>query len=843
MLLALAAQLALLATLPQSPAAGTATAPRDSAATADVSAARAAALPAQQDAGHVARPTRRVLLLFDPAKQLPAVALIDQIVRRRLEADSSWRVELFEEHLGIDDVQDGSTNQLTFAYLRQKYALRGIDLVIGAALPHAVVEKLSAGELVGDVPVVLLSSDGEELAKAFRSGRVTGSVIRPDPAGTLEAVLALQPETRHVLMVFGTTEFERALERYVREQLRGYEGRLRIEYTSRMSFPDVLRRAAVLGRGSAVVFVSMLRDVAGNRNLTLPALEQLAQASSVPVYGLSATHLGHGIVGGALIDFAVIGERAAGAARAVLAGSPPSATPIDSRGTATYQFDWPALQRYGLDPARLPAGSRVINRIASPWEEYRWPVLILIAVCVAQLVLIVTLQHQFRQRQAAERAQETYRQLEVLLLRLSAKLVAAPAAQLDAVAEEVLAQTSEFIGVDRAVLAMLNDSATSLRILHSWSAPGVPDILRSLGPDELPATWARLRRGEQVRISSLSALPSDLVADRDRYGALGVKSVVGLPMMSGGHGLGVLAVAAVHHERAWDPGLVDGLNLLCLVLTSSIIRRRAELEATQRRDELSHLARVGIVGELSASLAHEINQPLGAILLSVQAAQRWLAHGRPEPHEVARLLERVSDDVRRTYTIIDRLRRLLRKQPTDLTAIRLDELVAGIITLLNGDALRRRIVLTQSASEGSPLVRGDRVQIEQVVVNLVLNAFDSIVATNPPERQVRVSVEGEPGGGVVVAVTDSGDGIAPNQIESIFEPFVTSKRDGIGMGLAICRMIVEAHGGRIWAENDPAGGARVAFTLARESSAPAVERHAGQYSWPGETSLVPAPPP
>src|SRR5215218_5992050 len=143
-LLALAAQLALLATLPQSPAAGTATAPRDSAATADVSAPLAAAAPTQQDAGHEARPTRRVLLLFDPAKQLPAVALIDQIVRRRLEADSSWRVELFEEHLGIDDVQDGATNQLTFAYLRQKYALRRIDLVIGAALPHAVVEKLSA---------------------------------------------------------------------------------------------------------------------------------------------------------------------------------------------------------------------------------------------------------------------------------------------------------------------------------------------------------------------------------------------------------------------------------------------------------------------------------------------------------------------------------------------------------------------------------------------------------------------------------------------------------------------------------------------------------------------------
>ena len=842
-LVLLVAQLALPATLPQAPAAGDAP-PRDERVTPAAADARAArAVPTRQDAGQPPRPTRRVLLLYEEAMQLSAIAIIDQVVRQRLGADSSWRVELFEEHLRLIDAQGGSANQLTYDYLRQKYAVRRPDLVIGAGLPHTVVEKLSAGELVGDVPVVLLSSDMAELATAFRSGRVTGVAVRTDAAATLEAALGLQPETRHVLVVIGTTDFERGVERSVREQLRGYGGRLRIEYSSGMSFPDVLRRAASLGRGSAVIFVSMLRDAGGNRYVSLRALEQLARATSVPNYGVSATHLGHGVVGGALVDFAVLAERAATIARAVLAGVPPSAIPIDSRGTTSYQFDWRAMQRFGLDPARLPPGSHVVGRVASPWEQYRWPILVLLAVCVTETILIVTLLRQFRQRRAAEQARESHRQLELLLLRLSAKLVAATAAQLDAVAEEILAQTSEFIGVDRATLTMLDESATSLRVLHGWSAPGVPGIVRPIGPAELPATWARLQRGESVQISSLSSLPDDLAADRDSYAELGVKSVVGLPMMAAGRCVGVLAVAAVRRERSWDPGLVGGLNLLCLVLTSSIVRRRAELEVTQRREELSHLARVGIVGELSASLAHEINQPLGAILLSVQAAQRWLAGGRAEPREVARLLERVSDDVRRTYTIIDRLRRLLRKQPTDLTEIRLDELVAGIVSLLTGDALRRRITLTQSAGEAVPPVRGDRVQLEQVVVNLVLNAFDSIVATNAPERRVRVSVEGEPGGGAVVAVADSGDGIAPDQLESIFEPFVTSKHDGIGMGLAICRMIVESHGGRIWAENLPDGGARVAFALAREPAAPAAERHDDWGTRSSEPTLAPAPRP
>jgi C4-dicarboxylate-specific signal transduction histidine kinase len=817
--LALAAQLAQiaqLATLPQAPATGTNAPPRGPPPTADASAARARALPTRQDADQPARPTRRVLLLFEETTQHPAVALVEQIVRQRLNADSSLRVELFEEHLRVTDIGGASASQLTSEYLRQKYADRRPDLVIGAGLPHTMVEKLSTGDLVGDVPVVLLSSDLAELTTALGSGRVTGVAVRADATATLEAALRLQPETRHVLVVIGTTDFERGIEHSVREQLRSYEERLRIEYTSEMSFPEVLRRAEALGRGSVVLFVSMLRDGAGDRFVTVLALEQLAEAASVPTYGVSATHLGRGIVGGALLDFAVLGERTADMARAVLAGIPASTLAIDSRASISYGFDWRPLQRFGLDPARLPPGSRVSYRIASSWERYRLPLLLLLGVCVAETILIVALLRQFRQRRAAEQARETHRQLERLLLRLSAKLVAATAAQLDTVAEEILAQASEFVGVDRAMLAMLDESATSLRVLHSWSAPGVSGTVHRMGPTGLPATWERLYSGRAVQIRSLSSLPDDLAADRHRYVELGVRSFVGLPMMADGRCLGVLAVAAMQHERSWDPGLVDGLNLLGLVLTSSIIRRRAELEVTQRREELSHLARVGIVGELSASLAHEINQPLGAILLSVQAVQRWLASGRSEPQEIARLLEQVSNDVRRAYTIIDRLRRLLRKEPTDLTEIRLDELVASIVALLHGDALRRRVTLTHSASDRVPPVQGDRVQIEQVVMNLVLNAFDSLVATRAPRRHVHVSVEGEPGGSVVVAVADSGDGIAPDRLELIFEPFVTSKRNGIGMGLAICRMIVESHGGRIWAENLPDGAhaARRAFRRA-----------------------------
>jgi len=659
-------------------------------------------------------------------------------------------------------------------------------------------------------------------------------------------VVGLQPATKHLLVVIGTSDFERALERDIRQQLRPYETRVRIEYTSTKRFPDVLSQVASLGRGSSVLFVTMMQDAAGNRTTPVVALEQLVRASKVSTYGIATTHLGRGIVGGSLLDFAVLGERAAAMAHAVLAGSPPSAIPIDVRPTAAYRFDWMVLRRFGLNPAHVPPGSRFIDRVVSPWEQYRLPLLIMLVVIAAETTLIVALLRQFRRRQVAEQARDAYRKLELLLLRLSAQVVAATAAQVDAIAAEVLAQTSEFVGVDRAMLAMVDESGTSLRVLHSWSAVGVPGVARPMGPAELPATWERLRHGEPVLISSLRSMPDDLVADRDHFDELGVKSAIGLPMMSAGRCVGILTLASVHRERTWDPGLVDGLNLLCLVLTSRIVRRRAELEVTQRREELSHLGRVGIAGELSASLAHEINQPLGAIYLSVQAAQRYLAGtaagcgGRPDTEEVAHILEEVSDDVRRTNAIIDRLRRLIRKEATDLVAIRMDEIVGGIIALLNGDATRRHIALTHTAHDEAPPVLGDRVQIEQVVVNLVLNAFDSIVATNASKRQVRVSTECVPGGGVLVAVDDSGDGIAPDRLDSIFDPFVTSKREGLGMGLAISRMIIESHGGRMWAENLPGGGARVAFVIGGEPAAPEAQHHDGRRTLSDEPSLEPS---
>jgi PAS domain S-box-containing protein len=240
-------------------------------------------------------------------------------------------------------------------------------------------------------------------------------------------------------------------------------------------------------------------------------------------------------------------------------------------------------------------------------------------------------------------------------------------------------------------------------------------------------------------------------------------------------------------------------------------RKRAELERQQLQQELSHVARVMMMGELTSSLAHELNQPLTAILSNAQTAQRMLATGKPDLEELREILNDIVADDERAGGIIGRLRTLLKKGQLELQQVDLNSLVIEVAGLVRSDTIIKNVPLTLDLTPDLPPVRGDRIQLQQVVLNLMINAIDAMKGTAGSDRRLVVRTESSEGM-VRVAVRDSGTGIPADQLERIFEPFVTTKADGLGMGLAIVRSIVRSHGGRLWAENNPAGGAT--FTLA-----------------------------
>ena len=241
--------------------------------------------------------------------------------------------------------------------------------------------------------------------------------------------------------------------------------------------------------------------------------------------------------------------------------------------------------------------------------------------------------------------------------------------------------------------------------------------------------------------------------------------------------------------------------------------KRTESELHRQRDELAHVARISTMGELAASLAHELNQPLTAILSNAQAAQRFLAADPGNVGEVLAILRDIVEDDTRAGEVIRRARELIRKRDLEIAALDLETIVRDVVMLIHSDAILHNVNVLLQIDPGAPKVHGDKVQLQQVVLNLLLNAFQAMKDCPVTERQVTVRTELDDGHKVIVAVSDRGEGLKDDQLEKIFQPFYTTKNDGLGLGLSISRSIVEAHGGRLWAQNNPDRGVTIYFTV------------------------------
>jgi PAS domain S-box-containing protein len=242
-------------------------------------------------------------------------------------------------------------------------------------------------------------------------------------------------------------------------------------------------------------------------------------------------------------------------------------------------------------------------------------------------------------------------------------------------------------------------------------------------------------------------------------------------------------------------------------------RRRTESELQRQRGELAHLTRVSTMGELAASLAHELNQPLTAILSNAQAAQRFLAANPADVEELGEILKDIVQDDSRASEVIQRMRALVKKEDLAFAPLDLGGVVRDVAALVHSDAILQEVRILLEVKPDLPPVRGNKVQLQQVVLNLLLNAFEAMKDWPAHEREVKVHVERDGARMVKVAVRDRGTGLNSGKLDKIFQPFYTTKREGLGMGLSISRSIIDAHGGRLWAENNPDRGATFYCTL------------------------------
>jgi len=241
-------------------------------------------------------------------------------------------------------------------------------------------------------------------------------------------------------------------------------------------------------------------------------------------------------------------------------------------------------------------------------------------------------------------------------------------------------------------------------------------------------------------------------------------------------------------------------------------QKRKDAELQEQRDRLAHVQRVSALGQLSSALGHEISQPLGAILRNAEAGELFLKKTPPDLDEVSAILGDIQRDEQRAAAIIERMRSFLKPRESVLETLDVKELLEQVAAFLRAEFRAHETRLVLDLPRALPAVRGDCVQLQQVVLNLLLNCLEALHESASERREVviRASSTAEV---VEIAVIDTGPGFAAKQMDSAFEPFMSTKKTGTGIGLAICKTIVESHGGRIWAEHNPGGGAIVRFTL------------------------------
>ena len=268
----------------------------------------------------------------------------------------------------------------------------------------------------------------------------------------------------------------------------------------------------------------------------------------------------------------------------------------------------------------------------------------------------------------------------------------------------------------------------------------------------------------------------------------------------------------------------SGFESVLVTVVDLSERKRAEEALHQAQAALAHVTRVTTLGELTASIAHEVNQPLAAIVNNASACLALLSHERADVEELRAALADINKDADRASVVIERVRAMAKRSAPDQIPVRLTDLVHEIVALTRAESATRRVAIRTDVPADLPLVLGDRVQLQQVLLNLVVNAMDAMSTADEGDRSLDIrgrleSLDGSPA--VTISVEDRGIGLPPEELDRLFEAFYTTKPHGMGLGLAISRSIIEAHSGRLWGESNRGRGAVFSFRLPATETPPA----------------------
>jgi signal transduction histidine kinase len=594
-------------------------------------------------AAPVSAATRHVVVLYDERLDFPGLADLDRDLVRTLVFKSEDTKEVYREAMDLSRFGSDLYKMQLRDFLQAKYANKKIDVTI-AVLGPSLDFLLSYGEAIfPGTPIVFCGIDRKELGDRTLPPHVRGVLVKREFAPTIDLALRLHPGTDRLVVVAGTSEFDTRLLQQARQEFRPYEDRLHFTYLNTLPLDKVLAQLSQLPPHTIVLYTTFFQDGAGESFVPHDVVERVSAVASAPTYGFLDQYLGLGIVGGDLYSFSEHGTEAAKLALQVLAGTEPSRVQYSEVQANKLLFDWRQMRRWGISESALPAGSEILFRDPSAWDQYKMQILAATAAILIQGALIGWLLHERRYRRRAERATR---------------------------------------------------------------------------------------------------------------------------------------------DTMW---------------------------------ELTQLNRMATAGELSATIAHEISQPLTSMVANADTALYLLSSENPDVGEARDALRDIVTSGHHASDVITSVRAMFRKDTEKKNPTDVNKFIRSVLGLVRSDLRKCSIECQVNLDEKLPPVIGNEVQLQQVTMNLVMNAIEAMSATEPRVLSIKSVVTGH--NTVRVSIEDTGSGIDPSNMDRIFKPLFTTKARGMGMGLSICRSIIESHDGRIWVSAGASRGSTFQFEL--PSSVPA----------------------
>jgi PAS domain S-box-containing protein len=544
-----------------------------------------------------------------------------------------------------------------------------------------------------------------------------------------------------------------------------FANRLNFTWLNESSFDEMLKRAANLTPNYAIFYYLVSEDAKGIPYSQDRALEALRAVATVPIFGAADYQLGRGIVGGPLTQTQALGRQAADVAVRILNGEPAGEIKSPTVEFGAPMYDWRELRRWGINEAQLPSDSIVKFREPTVWQQYYWQIMLIAIAFLAQTLIASYVLVQNRRRRAAE-----------IRLTQSEERMTLVAASTNTGLWQFRAEDEPIWATEHChfILGLAEDALLSFETLS-----------QSIHPDD------RRSFVRAIRDAATTGRPIDrefrvmLPGGEIRWIAL-----KGYPRRG-------------EHDRAY---YING------VLSDVTAVKAAEGEAELQRREIARLMRQSVLGELSGAIAHELNQPLTAILSNAEAAHDLLGQKKVDLQKIQEIVADIIEEDTRASDVMSRIRKLLRKGESRPEIVDLNQLVNSTLHLLHGELVRRNIHTETALAGGLPAISGDPVELQQVLLNALMNAMEAMSAKPAGQRALKVATRADRSQ-VQAVIVDSGDGISPEHRARIFQPFFTTKAHGLGLGLSICSTIMKAHGGKLGIENNTGGGATVTVTL------------------------------